>query len=497
MIFFRKLLLGELLLLLTAGYVVAAEDLTVRAMKLYEKHHYEEAAKLLRPQLTAMEPGQKAAASLALGVNYLGSAMLYRDLHQTALKIELDYLRQLSRQRSGTPSHYVDFYLGQLLLEAGKPADAVTYLKKFSGHKAAEPVSRSLAAVELGTAYSKLNEAQKANSEWLSVDKGKPEIKAALAAAYAMAGTQGFNPVLMADTALNDAKLQRFIPNSRMARNMLRAYSLGGATDKALDLLDSRDLGEASYIEELGSSKTLSFYDTSLLDDLSKTHLRAAISYLDKASHDEKVGKIATYYLADAYLQMGNAELSLRNASDFLSQSRIPAQYKNLALVNQASAFSMAGRRTEANAAWLSMAEKSLEDPALLAAVMTSCAQSRADCLKLEKHVLAAIEKGEGKKFFPLNAALGKYYLQQKKYSKALLYLEAGRDKANKNKIESNDPLMLVGLAEAYYLNKKYSENLEIYFELSKQYPVVRQIQDAMQGIYAMEQQSAGDVKIF
>jgi hypothetical protein len=52
-------------------------------------------------------------------------------------------------------------------------------------------------------------------------------------------------------------------------------------------------------------------------------------------------------------------------------------------------------------------------------------------------------------------------------------------------------------LAEAYYRNKKFSENLEIYFEIGKQYPVVRQIQEAMQGIYSMEQQSAGEVKIY
>ena len=56
---------------------------------------------------------------------------------------------------------------------------------------------------------------------------------------------------------------------------------------------------------------------------------------------------------------------------------------------------------------------------------------------------------------------------------------------------------MLVGLAEAYYRKKNYAENLEIYFELGKQFPVVRQIQEAMQGIYSMQQKSAGEVKIY
>ena len=107
------------------------------------------------------------------------------------------------------------------------------------------------------------------------------------------------------------------------------------------------------------------------------------------------------------------------------------------------------------------------------------------------------VEKGEGRKFFTLNIALGKLYLGKKDYARAVSYLEAGRDKSNKNKIESNDPVMLVNLAESYYRTKKFSEALEIYFEMSKQFPDVRQIQEALQGIYSMEQKSAGDVKIF
>jgi hypothetical protein len=492
--FFCKFLLAVALLM--AGHA-NADDLTVRAMKLYEMHHYEAAEKLLRPQLAAMDSAHKAAASLALGMSYLGSAMLYRNLHQAALAVEIDYLGQLRKQRSGTPSRYVDLYLGQALLEADKPAEAVVYLKKFAAQKSVPSDARSFAIVGLGVAYNKLKQMQKSNSAWSSVDKRKPEIKAALAGAYAMTGTQGYNLVLLADTALNDAKLQGHVPSASMLSNILRAYSFAGSTDKALDLLDSRDLAEASYIEELGASKSISFYDAGLLADLYRIHLRAAVSYLDQASRDEKTGKIATYYLAEAYLLMGNAEMSLRNAANFLAQSGLPLQYRNKAMVNQAGAYSISGRHTEARTAWLAMAEKSTEDPALLAVVMVSCVQSGLDCLKLEKHALDAIEKGEGKKFFPLNTALGRYYLRQKQYAKALLYLEAGRDKANKNKIEANDPVMLVDLAQAYYLNRKYSENLEIYFELGKQFPVVRQLQEAMQGIYAMEQHSAGDVKIF
>jgi hypothetical protein len=55
---------------------------------------------------------------------------------------------------------------------------------------------------------------------------------------------------------------------------------------------------------------------------------------------------------------------------------------------------------------------------------------------------------------------------------------------------------MLVNLAEAYYQTMRFSEALEIYFAMSKQFPAVRQIQVAMQGMYSMEQKSAGDARI-
>ena len=497
MIFVTRLLFSELLLLMLAGVAVAGEDVTTRALQLYEKHRYEDAARLLRPALATMDGNQQAGASLALGMNYLGSAMLYRDLHKTALVIELDYLAQLKKQKTKTPSRYVYLYLGQVLLEAGKPAEAANYLRMFSRQKGVAAAVRPYADIELGIAYTLQKQAEKATYEWSRVDIAKPEIKAALAGVYAMAGVNEKQPEHLADAVMKDAKSQHSIVSARMVRNILRAYSYSGATEKALDLISSTDLGDASLVENLGASKSISFYDSSVLADLARVHLQAAVLYLERAKKDVNLSNTAEYYLATAYLQLGNAELSLRSSASFLSQAKLPQQYKNITLVNQASAHSMSGRHADAGAAWMSIVDKSAEDPLLLAAVMMACTQFGEDCSKLEKRSLSAVEKGEGRKFSPLNVALGKYYLARKKYPDAMLYLEAGRDKANKNNIEVNDPQMLIGLAEANYRNKKFSENLEIYFEIGKQFPAVRQIQDSMQGIYAMEQQSAGDVKIF
>lgn len=481
-------------LMVVAGNACAAEDITVRALRLYEKRHYEEAERLLQPEIAAMNDGNRAAASLALGMSFLGSAELYETLYRTALVIELDYLTLLGRQKTTQGSRYADMYLGQVLGESGRHAEAAAHLRKFAALKGLKASAMLQARLEYAADLIRQRQMQKARQELSALDGGGPETRAALAGVYAMAGMTERKPVELADAAARAAGGKR---DMRMVRNLLRAYSRSGAESKALELLKDADLGEASVVEAFGNSKTISFYDTSLLEDLSQVHLNAAVMYLEQAGHDEKLAGTASYYLAQAYLLQGNADLAQRNAARALAQEKLPPQTRSIAQASRARAAYMLGKHAEAAAAWEALANTAAEEPALLAVVLMSCTQSGAECGKLEKRSLALADKGEGKRYFPLYAALGKYYLREKKYASAFQYLEAGRDKANKNKIEANDPLLLVNLAEACYRNKKFSENLEIYFELGKQFPVVRQIQDAMQGIYAMEHRSAGEVKIF
>ncbi|HWR72598.1 MAG TPA: hypothetical protein VN604_05485, partial [Nitrospirota bacterium] len=171
-------------------------------------------------------------------------------------------------------------------------------------------------------------------------------------------------------------------------------------------------------------------------------------------------------------------------------------QYRDRAAVRQAANQFQRGKRSEAIGVWDEISRKQPGDPDLLGEVLQSCGRLRIDCPNIATKADSTVESGQGKKISFLNASLGKYYLGKRNYTKALAYLEAGRDKGNKNKIEANEPSLLVNLAELYYRSKKYSESLEIFFEMSKYFPVVRQIQEPMQGIYSKEQKSAGDVKI-
>jgi tetratricopeptide (TPR) repeat protein len=182
-------------------------------------------------------------------------------------------------------------------------------------------------------------------------------------------------------------------------------------------------------------------------------------------------------------------------AQAFLARRDAPEQYRSRTRARLALIGYRQGRKDEAEGAWSAMAEQA-SDPEALAAAVLGCAEAGAPCGKVLARAAQAAETGEARRTRALNFALGRYQLGKNDYPRAIAYMEAGRDKSNKNKIEANDPEMLAGLAEAYYRTKKFSEGLEIFFEMSQEFAVVRQIQEALQGVYSMEQRAAGDVRI-
>jgi len=465
-----------------------------RAMALYERHHYEEAARTLQAGLPTLNPASRATAYLTLGMIYLDTARLHRELREAGIAVQLDYLKKLAAVRGTGGSRFASLYLGSTLLENGNSAEATRYLERFSAQPGVEPRYRAIAEANLGRCHLLRKDAHAARVLWASIDTADPEIQAALAAVYSRAGLQDRDPVAMADAAL---KKVGYGPSPRMLENLLTVYVRAGLTDKSLELVKQVDLKAVSYTEVLGPTKTLNFYDIGALGDLATLYRQASLSYLEKAAAEARLKPTADYYLGVAYADAGNVERSLQATGAFLSVSDAPPRYQNRARVRYAAGQYLLGRRSEAIAVWEELAKRQPADPELLAEIVLGCARAKADCASIEPWATRAVEAGDGKKTRALNIALGQHYLWRRDYGRAVEYLEAGRDKSNKNRIEANDPVMLVNLAEAYYRRRQFSEGLEIYFEMSKHCPVVRRIQEATQSIYSMEHKSAGDVKIF
>jgi tetratricopeptide (TPR) repeat protein len=485
--------LVALVMALSAGAASAADDALARATRLYERHQYEDAARGLREALPALSPAARPTAWLTLGAIYLGNAELHRELYRTALVVQLDYLKRLAAVRGAAGSRFVGLYLGRVLLENGDAREAAKHLERFSAQPGLDPRSRAIAGASLGLSLFLTRNQQAARARWASVDTADPEAQLALAAVYSRAGLKDRDPVGLGDAALKKAGS----PSSRMLESLLTVYARAGLTDKSLELVRHADLRTASYTEAVDQTKTISFYDVAALGDLATIYGRASVAYLERAATDAQLKPFADYYLGAAYAEAGEMELSLRATAAFLSSSSVPPPQRNRARARQAAAQYQQGRRAEAMAVWDSLAREPGADPELLAEILLGCARARADCAGIAETATRAAEAGEGRKTRALNAALGRLQFRKGDYARAVQFLEMSRDKSKKNRIESNDPLMLVNLAEAYYRTRQFSEGLEIYFEMSKHFPVVRRIQEAMQGMYAMEHKSAGDVRIF
>ena len=462
------------LLLLFVGTARAGDDLAGAAMKLYEKRRYEQAARMLE---SAKDAG--AQAQLVLGMIYLRNADLHEAFARAAAAAELDYLDKLTKTAGEGRSRYARLYLAEALAASGNAREAARHFERFRADPGVDSRHRAIAGIALGAA---------AQGDAL-------EVKLAAAAAQGRARVRDAKKLKnMADAAAAEKNL-----SPRARRYLIEIYLAAGAPEQALAVARAAELGAASYVERFkaakGTAKSLAFYDLALLADLAQLYRELARRRLEQAAADPRIKPTAEHYLAEALSGLGELEQAAAMARSFIARSEAPPQYRDRSRARLALIAHQQGERAPAEGAWTALAERS-SDAEVLAAVVMACAVAGAPCAKALARAGQAAETGDLRRNQRLNFALGAYWLRKQDPARAIAFMEAGRDKSNKNKIEANDPEMLTGLAEAYYRTKKFSEGLEIFFEMSQEFPVVRQIQEAVQGVYSMEQRAAGDVRI-
>ncbi len=491
----KRLLTCCAIIAFLSGYASAADDPLQQGLELYKKHRYEEAVSILRASLSSIAPDKKSSAYLSLGMNSVYNAELYRELYGISTTVHLDYLKKLSTARGKAKSNLVDLYLGEALLEAGRLGDAISYYKKFIENQAVNGKLKDIAKVNLGLCYHLRGDADRAKNLWSELQTTEPEALSELASAYSRLSSSPNNPVEMIEKAVALTKSNSAMP-MRVIKNAIGVYARAGLTDKAFNLLKRADMNAFSYEEIIGKNKAIRFYDVALLNNLSILYTKAGMQYLKEAASDKNLLEAANFYLGRTFARSDNIDESIRVTESFLSSSRTPRQFKDLGKVRLAAAFYAKGKKNDAVRMWNETIEKQ-NTPEVFAEILFSCSELKIECAEFIIKASSLAEKGEGRKYSVVNFSLGRHYLWKKNYIKALAHLETGRDKSNKNRVEYNNPMLLTSLAEAYYRTKKFSEALEIFFEMNKHFPAVRQIQVALQGIYSMEQKSSGDVKIF
>ncbi len=495
----KKILLLIGMILASSVYAHGNDASLKQAMDLYRKHHYRNAAHLLYQLLPDAKPTDLSKIRLGFGMATLATAKCYRQLYDAARTVSMDHLNRLAtpaKKETGA-GKLAALYLGKAFLETGDLTNASTFLERFLSEKDVAPLDRNKARASLGTAYYLMGQKHKARKLWAQIPDDSPETRILLATAFQQTEITVNQPEKMADQALNDFLEKKAVIPIQSACALLDIYTQHKMTDKGFTVLSHTDLSANAQKEVITEHKVLYFYDLSLFDRMARFYERVAIDALEKASaaDDANVRSPALFYLSKAYGMTNQGEKVRDVITRFLSVKQPPLIYQRARVLQTAYHDLVHHPKAPDDPFKPYLAPDT--DPAVLSEIITVCSHRQINCNTAVDQAIQIWQQASGKPPVQLSMALGRYYRSRKAYKKALGFLEAGRDKSRKNRIEANPPLMLIDLARAYYQTRHFSEALEIYFEMSRQFPAVRQIQASLQGVYAMEQQSAGDAKIF
>lgn len=470
----------------SSASLYAADEGTQKATQLLDKHYYESAAAMLR---TASSKGElPPVATLTLARAYACNAQLYRALQRSSLAIGGMYLQTLAAQAGRDNSLFVPLFYGEYLTESGKSREGAAQLRRFIGQKGNVAVYRDIAQATLSVAQKAALPAAHTND---------PLVRSQLAAIMSRMPARRAEAAVQVDQAL--AELSKAAPTLpvRAVTNAIAVYARSGHPEKAFALLSSTDIGRPSYEETISNTKVVRFYDSALIGNLAELYQAEAERLLQRVRADARYKSVANYFLAELYLnneQFSNAATLL---TELLAATDLPAAYRDRLEIMQAALDVRSSKAARGNAAFAELGRKFGQDPALLAEVLSSCVRFKGSCPSVVASARSLAAANQGERFRSLHFAVGEQYAAEGKNEPALLALETARDKSNKNRIDTNDPLLLVRLADLYFAGKSFSESLEIYFEMSKEFPAVRQLQETGQGVYSTEYRSAGDAKIF
>jgi hypothetical protein len=458
-----------------------------KSAELLEKHYYESAAAMLRAGKFAGDTEPMAA--LTLGRAYARSAELHRALHEASIALGTRYLQQLVTHRGKDASRYAPLYYGEYLIEARKTKEGTTQLRRFLEQKDTAAPYADLAKVIIAA-----GDAAPGIGAVKSVD---PLVRLQAAAALSRHPEKRAEALATADQAIDTLRKTHAALPMRAVTQAVGIYARGAQHDKALALLAAGDASRPSMEETVATSKVLRHYDPALLKNLAELYDGAAEKWFDTARQTPRIKAVAAYFLAELHFAAGRTNKAGALLAEIAAAPELPAAFRERTAILRAAVEARGTEPLRAAQAFDELAKKHAQDPILMAETLLACVRTQAQCPATIAAARALAQSAQSDRFRALHRAVGEQYAAEGKSELALQSLETARDKSNKNKLDTNDPLLLLRLAEQHFAAKSFSESLEIYFELGKEFPAVRQLQEAAQGIYSTEYRSAGDVRIF
>jgi hypothetical protein len=448
--------------------------------ELFRKNHWEEARTHLRSQWATLPAKDQPAATFLIGRSYVREAEFYGAVRRVGVEVGLAYLKELAATRANRGLALLPLFTGLYELEAGLSKEAERTLAAASAAPALGAEWKAVARLRRAVALHRLGRA----AEAAAVLK-EPGVEAS------------FWRLVLTGTA--DASFAA--PKGRKDRVLAAAVLFRASrAHEAEALLTGIDLDAPDAEAKPDAEKVLRFHDPALALAWERIGWERAVVTL-KPLAVGGVGlekSLAAYYAGLSYFRLGATAEAARYLKDPSASSLPPELQPTSRLLTAAIAWKdQAPPATELASLW----ELTQAQPE---SVLTWEDLSRADLLKTEPFAtrleprLRDLLSASGER--PGGALVGKWALVRLRHGDdagtLVTTLSEHRDDSNKNKLEWNDPLLLLALVAANRQDQQYAQALETLFELSKTLPGLRWLQWNLQGVYAARQKAGGEIRI-
>ena len=451
------------------------------AQDLFRRNRWEEARAHLRAQWSSIPEANRAAATFLIGRSYVREAEFASAVRQVGVEIGLVYFRELARQGSNRKLALLPAFTGFYELEAGDNGAAARDLAAVAALPRLAPEWKASARLRRAVALQRTGRAGEA------------------AAALAQTGIEArFWRMLVKGTA-DASPMSPATPRERaMAAAILFRGNRAGAAEQ---LVRGLDLDQPDAEDRSDPKKVLRFHDPLVAAAWERICWeRAAIALRPQAiASGGPEQALAAYYTGLSYFQLG----ALDDAARFLKQassSSLPGPLAASVKVLLAACSWKDRAPTAAELLPLWEATQAQPDTVLVwEELRRTPLAPRAEPFsgRLDRREQALLQ---GLPERPSGALVGRWALARLREGgdagTLVSTLAEYRDDSNKNKIDWNDPLLLLALAAANTRNQQYAQSLETLFEVSKSFPGLRWVQWNLQGVYAARQKAGGETRI-
>lgn len=450
------------------------------AQELFSRNHWEAARAHLRSQWTSLRERDRAAATFLVGRSYVREGELHRGVGRLAAEVGLAYLEELAAARTSRNLAWIPLFTGFHQLEAGRDREAERTLFA-AGARATLPAEwKASARLRRAVALHRLGRAREAAA---ILGEPSPEGR--------------FWRLLVGGTA----EAAPAAPGGRRQRLMAAAVLFRASrAAEAEALLAGQDLDLPDVEDKSDPQKVLRFHDPAVAAAWERICWeRAVVALKPLAAGGTGVERsLAGYYLGLSLFHLGVPDESARFLREASASSLGPELQGAARLLLSASSWK---NRAPAGPELASLWEDTRVQPesVLLWEELARGDLAKAEpfATKLEARLRDLLSSSPER---PSGALVGRWGLARLRRgddpADLVTALSEHRDHSNKNKLEWNDPLLLLALAGANAADREYAQALETLFELSKTVPGLRALQWNLQGLYAARQKAGGEARI-